>query len=170
MKTTISFGKVDYNERGKRNHPVELELELKNYPDKPIFSVCGNVWLTNKSDIVMGGQCIDSIWKYFSDQLQNPALYKEIMELWEKYHLNDMVPGTPEQEAAVASWIAEGNKHDYDKICEHLKSVGLYEVPIEKDGYILPYKYGSAWLYNPIPEQDLQRIVTIIGENNERSE
>lgn len=163
MKRTITFGKVDYNENGRKNHLVELEIELKDYPHKPVFSVCGSVWKPDKRDIVMGGQCIDSIWEYYSDELQNPTLYKEIMELWQKYHLNDLVAGTPEQEAAVSAWKAEGNKYEYDKACEHLKSVGLYEVPLEKDGYILPYKYGHSWLYRPIPEQDLQRIVNIIG-------
>lgn len=162
MKRIISFGKVDYNENGRRNHPVELEIRLKNYPERPVFTVCCNVWQTNRNDIVMGGQCLNSVWEYYSEQLTNAELYKEIMDLWEKYHLNDMNAGTPEQEAAIKVWEAEGNKYDYTAVCEYLKSIGLYEITIEKDGYILPYKYGSAWLYRPIPEQDLQRIITIV--------
>ena len=166
MKRTINFGKVDYNESGKRNHDVELVLELENYPDKPKFSVCGDVWQPNRKDIVMGGQCIDSIWEEFSGQLLNRPLYKEIMDLWEKYHLNDMNAGTAEQEAAVEEWLKHHDKkYDYTAACEHLKSIGLYEVPLEKDGSVLQYRYGQSWLYRPIPEQDLQRIVTIIQGN-----
>jgi hypothetical protein len=68
--------------------------------------------------------------------------------------------GTPEQEAAVKVWKEQGNRYEYKAICEMLKDLGLYEV--EYNGK--PYRYGSGWLYQPIPEADLQRIREIMKE------
>jgi hypothetical protein len=101
----------------------------------------------------MGGQCLDTLAEY----VDNP-LFKAIHMLWKNYHLNDMHAGTIEQEQAIAEWVANGNKYDYNTICEHLQSIGLYEV--EVDGK--PYKYGHGWLYRAIPEDDLSLIKKII--------
>ncbi|MBR6849414.1 MAG: hypothetical protein IKM88_04170, partial [Lachnospiraceae bacterium] len=53
---------------------------------------------------------------------------------------------------------------DYEKCCEYLKSVGMYEVELE-DGTM--YKFGCGWLTQPIPEEDLQKIEKIINEGRE---
>jgi hypothetical protein len=88
-----------------------------------------------------------------------------------------MNAGTPEQTEAIKKWEAEGNRYDYKAVCEYLKEIGLYEVPLDKDAY--PdvyereaekqetdkpvYRYGHAWLYRAIPEKDLNRIKEIIA-------
>jgi hypothetical protein len=137
---------------------VEMRLEYKNNDTtKPTFSVCGEVWYPNKSDVFMCGQCIDSIWEYYGDQIKDKDLFLEIKDLWEKYHLNDMNAGTLEQTRAL-----KGKRFDYTEACEYLKEKGLYEVDTEIDGRIMTYKYGHSWLYNPIPEADLLRIKKIM--------
>ena len=52
---------------------------------------------------------------------------------------------------------------DYTEVCNHLKEIGLYEVPFigrttgrEYNGEM--YKYGHGWVIQQIPEEDLQRI------------
>ena len=156
MRKTISFGKVDYNGIGRRNNEVTIDLELRN-TDKGIkFSACGNIWKGNNSDIICGGQCLDTIAEYITD-----PTFKEIHRLWKLYHLNSMHAGTVEQEEAIEKWKAEGNKYDYTAVCDYLKSINLYEV--EHEGK--PYKYGHAWLYRTIPEADLNKIKEIIGGN-----
>ena len=82
----------------------------------------------------------------------------EIYRFWKLYHLNGMHAGTEEQEAAIEAWKAQGNRYEYGKACEHLKSIGLYEV--EYNGK--PYRYGHGWLHREIPEADLARIQEII--------
>ena len=152
MKRTISFGKYAIYSKRKINE-VTIEIRLEEKDGKEVFTVCGNVWNMHKTDIVMGGQCLKELANY----IENP-IFKTIYKLWKNYHLNDMHAGTEEQEKAVEDWKSIGNGYDYRKVCEYLKSIGLYEV--ELDGK--PYKYGHAWLYRAIPENDLELIKKII--------
>ena len=64
-------------------HNVRVEVTLQENDNKPVFTAsasCGSI---------MCGQCIGDIWEEYQDQLKFKKLYKEIMELWQKYHLND---------------------------------------------------------------------------------
>ena len=189
----INFGKIDAEGRGRKINSVDLEIELRNADtDKPEFSVCGDVWNSRHTDIVQGGQCIDSIDKFF----KHDRLYKLIENLWKKYHLNSMHAGTVEQENCLKDFASEketiknelrnnawnkakiefnysenyfkewqnwnSSKWDsYTVDCELLKRHGLYEV--EVDGK--PYKYGHAWLYRAIPENDMNKIRAILDKD-----
>ena len=189
----INFGKIDAEGRGRKINSVDLEIELRNADtDKPEFSVCGDVWNSRHTDIVQGGQCIDSIDKFF----KHDRLYKLIENLWKKYHLNSMHAGTVEQENCLKDFASEKetiknelrnnawnkakieynysenyfkewqNWHSsewdsYTVDCELLKRHGLYEV--EVDGK--PYKYGHAWLYRAIPENDMNKIRAILDKD-----
>ena len=85
-------------------------------------------------------------------------LFATIKELWHKYHLNDMHAGTPEQEESLKKEnLLSAN--DFEKACEYLKSIGLYEVEYEGK----PYRYGSGWLHFPIPKKDLEKIHLILN-------
>jgi hypothetical protein len=99
---------------------------------------------------VCGGQCLDTIAEY----IKGNETFDKIYHFWKLYHLNDMHAGTIEQEAAIKLWEEQGNKYDYTKVCEYLKSINIYEVNYEGK----PYKYGHSWLYRAIPENDLQEI------------
>jgi hypothetical protein len=153
-KKTISFGKVDGYNIGRKNCEVMLTMNLT---EDNCFSVSGELWNNLHTDIIRGGQCINALYNDFPELQQN-KLYCEIMELWQKYHLNDMKAGTPEQERAIKEWKAQGNVYNYEKVCDYLKSIDLYEVPL--DGKL--YKYGSGWLKEEIPENDLLRIKEIM--------
>ena len=50
--------------------------------------------------------------------------------------------------------------NNYDESCNYLKSLGLYEVMHEGK----PYKYGTGWLYEPIPADDLAKIKNLFEE------
>lgn len=154
MKKTISFGKIDYNNSGRKNCLVTINLELRHTDKGVVFSCCGDIWNPRKSDIYCGGQCLDTIAEY----IKTP-MFKEIHRLWKLHHLNNMHAGTVEQEAAIEIWEAQGHKYDYSLVCDLLRDLDLYEV--EVDGK--PYKYGHGWLYRPIPESDLKRITEIIN-------
>ena len=126
------------------------------------FSACGDIWNHLHTDIYRGGQCLDEIAKYI-----HSPVFRQIYTFWKKYHLNGMHAGTPEQEKAVKEWEAAGNKYDYSAACEMLKACGLYEVPLNcrlvgtrnADGE--PYKYGSGWVIEDIPKDDLQKIIDL---------
>lgn len=94
MKKIFDFGKIDYTGTGRKSYPVTVEMEYTEHDGKKRFSVSGNIWNTRKTDIVAGGQCLDTIARY----IKTP-LFKEIYRLWKLYHLNDMHPECEHQAA-----------------------------------------------------------------------
>ena len=113
---TFNFGTVEV-EGYIGYHTVKVDVTLKEENDKPVFTAsatCGNI---------MGGQCIDEIWEECQDQLRykDYNLYKEIMELWQKYHLNDTKAWCEHQnygddmQEKVTVYHLRGNK-EYDRL------------------------------------------------------
>ena len=80
-KRTISYGKHAVQNKSKSNE-VTLTLDT----DRGYFSVCGDVWNHVHSDIIMGGQCVDTIVKNYARN----ANARNIRALWEVFHLRDL--------------------------------------------------------------------------------
>ena len=160
IKARFAFGKIDGYHNSKKSCPVFIDVELRNEQDKPEFSACGYVYNHLKTDCIIGGLCLDTLNEFHS--IKNNPMFRKIYRLWKLYHLNGMHAGTPEQEQAINAWKDAGNRYDYRKVCDYLKSIGLYEV--EHEGK--PYKYGHSWLYQPIPDDDLNEIRCLIGGAN----
>lgn len=89
----------------------------------------------------------------------------ELFNIWSQYHLNGMSAGLPIQVQAITEWKKQGNEYDYTKVCDHLKSINLYELPLKAnlpEGFFITgkeeisdtetYKYGHGWVYCVIPE------------------
>ena len=153
MKTTIDFGKHAVCGTRKVNR-VTVDIELRETDNGPVFSASGDIWNARHTDIVQGGQCLDSIAEI--PAIRANRRFKAVLRLWRAHHLNDMHAGTEAQENALAAYKAENglDRLDYDGECEVLKGMGLYE----DNGY----RYGSKWLYRPIPESDLAEIKALI--------
>ena len=154
MKKTFTFPKVAYTSSRKSNLPeVEVELRYKDSDlSKPVLSICGSLWNSNHTDIVMGGQCLDRLAKFNS--LRSNPLFKKLHRLWKNWHLNDLHAGTVKQESA----LKESGKQfeSYEDRCKYLESINL----LNDDGYV----YGSSWLYREIPEDDLKEIISLLAE------
>jgi hypothetical protein len=173
MERTIYLTNINYkgiNKSGHCRNRVEVELELTN---DNCFSATACVWNENHSDIYMGGQCFDDLKEI--PEVGELPIFKEIYDLWKKYHLNDLHAGTKEQEdilkEAVKTGELEGYGANYYKeTCDYLESKDmLYDKKylVEKkqaDGTIkrVPYRYGTGWLKEEIPEEDLLRIKSLI--------
>ena len=184
MKKTIEFGKIDFNNSGRKNCLVTVDIELrqkggdKTFTINPItkeriytgsttpvyleLSICGNIWNPRKTDIYCGGQCLDTIAEY----VKTP-LFKEIYKLWKIYHLNGTHAGTPEQEKAIEEWKKAGNQYDYTAACEYLKRINLYEVnytgwSINRHYNNAPYKYGHGWIIEELPADIVKRVKEIM--------
>ena len=155
MKKTFNFGKVDGYGNGRKTCLVTVDIELKNdEKGRPVFTASGDVWNNLKTDIIQGGQCLDSLIQY--KELKTNKLLKTIHDLWIKHHLNDMNAGTPEQSQALKEYHELNNtRFDYTKDVEYLKSINLWEVLLPSGGM---YKYGHGWLYREIPQTDLNII------------
>jgi hypothetical protein len=152
MKKVINFGKVDYNNIGKPINRVTVEVKFNDGK----LSICANIWNGSNTDIVCGGQCIDTLQEF--DSIKNNELFTSIYRLWKLYHLNDMHAGTIEQENAIKEWEELGNKYDYTEACNYLKSINLYEVSYNGS----PYTYGHSWLFQEIPLDDVKIINQIM--------
>ena len=157
MKKIFSFGKIDFNNTGEKINLVTIEVELKERNGNPVFTASGNIWNSRKSDIIMGGQCIDSIYTEFKNQISDKQRFEKIMNLWQRNHLNDLNAGTPEQSAIIENAEKQGWKYDYSQACELLKKAGKYEVI--HNGKL--YKYGTAWIYRAIAPEDLKEIKSL---------
>ena len=95
MKKTFNFGKIKYTNQKKATNLVTIDVELRHWGGKNIFtidrktgektvtgktpeymelSICGNIWNPRCSDIVCGGQCVDTIAKY-KEQLEDKEVF-----------------------------------------------------------------------------------------------
>jgi hypothetical protein len=122
--------------------------ELKPITAYKTLSICGN-----------GGQNIEEtadISKYTELFISKDDL-KAIIEIWEKWHLNDMKAGTVKQQAFIDEWI-KTNRYNYTAACEALKAAGLY---IDND-----YQYGHEWLVDPLPEDVITEITGVFEKYN----
>lgn len=190
MRKSFDFGKIRYTNKFRRVNPVVVDVRLEKKGGREIFktdcrtgektvtgrtpefwefAACGQIWNAGQTDIVCGGQCLDTIAKYES-QLNNPELFSVLYDLWKKYHLNSMYIGTPEQEAAVKEWIElGGHEYDYSKVCDMLEKRDLYEVnytglTVEKRYENEPYKYGHGWVVQELPEDVIAQIRHLLSE------
>lgn len=164
----FKFGKIDYYSTGRKINAVEVDFGLREYSNGSVsFTASCKVWNHIHTDIIAEGQMLDA-----NELLEIEAkskLFKTIKELWQKYHLNNLHAGTPEQEEALRAAYQKcresGNfdvlsySYDFTQACEYLKSIGLYEVEYEGK----PYRYGSGWINYPIPKDDLDKIYLILN-------
>lgn len=97
MKKRFDFGKIDYYGRGSRRNAVTVDVEYTEKDGKKVFTASGMIWNSTRTDCICGGQCLDTIAQY----IKNPT-FKQILRLWNLYHLNDMHPECEHQ--AAAGW------------------------------------------------------------------
>lgn len=75
----------------------------------------------------------------------------KLLDIWDRWHLNTMRAGTPRQQEILRPWLKRTPNKDYTEQCDYLFSHGL----LIDDGY----KYGTAWLYEPLPDD----VITFIS-------
>lgn len=103
MYKHFDFGKIDFNNKGRRINRVTVDMELRQNGDRKVFSASGNVWNVSNTYIICGGQCLDSIAPFMTD----PKFF-EILRLWKLYHLNDMHPECEHQ--ASMGWVEKARE------------------------------------------------------------
>jgi hypothetical protein len=85
-----------------------------------------------------------------------------LADLWDAMHLNDMRPATRAQSAALGTVPAVRN---YEESCKFLADAGL-----NPDNVTRPskgaYKYGSAWLFEPISDSVAAELLALLARLN----
>lgn len=151
----LDLGKVDYHGwHGRKINKITIEITLTDER----LSISGAIWNAPATDHISSGQNREEITELFPDD----AKVARIVEVWRRWHLNDMRAGTPAQEALLAEhqneWSRYHTESHYDWACGLLKSHGL----LRDDGY----KYGSAWLSEPLPAEIRAEVQGWIDEAN----
>jgi len=88
-RKTYVLGKTDYNGSGRRNCECAIEWELRDGR----FAMSACVWNPRKTDIYMGGQCVDEVASLFPEDLKA----QRMVSVWNLWHLNDMRAGCAHQ-------------------------------------------------------------------------
>lgn len=110
--------------------------------------------------IYIGGQCLDTIFQIAYEspkhtrhavRMRSNPTFQFLYDAWRASHRNDAYAGTPTQNEA----LGENCQADYDERIRILKEHDLVEDTLA-DG--TPYRYGTGWLYEPIPERTLEHL------------
>lgn len=132
------------------------------------FSASAHVWDARGNDHFMGGQCLEEVCRAFP----NDAQAQSILDVWKKYHLNDMRAGCEHQRAegwnvrpidpskptnAYGKHFPGQRQDSWNMLAwvtrdEHPE--GLLSHPCPTCGY----KYGSAWLKEELPPEIVATI------------
>lgn len=117
------------------------------------FSMCAEVWRPSKSDIIMGGQCVGEVAAMFPKDKKA----QRMVEIWKRWHLNDMKAGSPAQEMWLRENPIDPVEYTYPKDHYTVASTKLEAAGLNPDPDYLhngePYKYGHAWLKEEIPAE-----------------
>lgn len=130
----------------KEEHKEKKTTALETVTDYKTLSMCGT-----------GGQNREEIADInsYKELFITVADLNTIIQIWDKWHLNDMNAGTEKQTAFIMEWEKD-HKYNYTAVCKALKKVGLYE----DNGY----KYGHAWLVEIIPDEVITEITAIFDK------
>lgn len=87
----------------------------------------------------------------------NQQKVEMLQTIWDKYHLNNLIAGSPAQELYLDNNPISDHMNHYDIAVERLTAAGLnpdpnYQNPMTGE----QYRYGSAWLRKEVPEWALQ--------------
>jgi hypothetical protein len=124
---------------------VSIELSYKN--DLPVLSITG------EGDGSMG-QCVDHIKPLNQSQ-------KDLIQIWNEHHLNDMNAGTQEQSDLLKSMP---KPYDYDKARQYLDSFGRDGKPITAFELV---KINEDRTASQNKTKEIQKKIDIYNENYE---
>lgn len=156
------------------------------------LSVTGSV--VNTGELRLGdnrtvscGQCVDSLRAV--DEPASGIDVRRLADVWDRWHLNDMQPGTPRQmaflrqlppeqrvyERVKAALMAAGLEPDVpDDVMADLQSLsaktGMSVGDLADGMKIHGYRYGSLWLREEVPEDVLAFLRDLPDETPEDPE
>lgn len=158
MKKIFDFGKIAADGSGIECNAVTVEMEYREDGDKKRFSVSANVWNCRRTDIIMGGQCLDSLLPY----LKFNAKFVEIYRLWKLYHLNDMHPECKHQ--AAAGWREQAA----EKVTFYIFTMtvdAIRERDSLKRRILTAAQNGETWQTSPVEQLLLSLEYSVKSEN-----
>lgn len=133
------------------NNRENIEVDLEEKEKGFVLSISGNL----KNSAGQNNRDIYEKYVMGENEFIKKAELIRLLEIWERYHLNDMRPGTPKQMEALRSReVGENAIEGYMADSSYLKNVDLYN----DNGY----EYGSAWLFEEIPAEVINELKDIV--------
>lgn len=151
LKKTITVATVPPEGAYTGYGEVEIEISIKHEGDKVRLSISGEVgYRTEDEDgydtdeLCMCGQIGHTLKELYEDGTLHVIIPKDnflkLLEVWDRWHLNDMVAGCPHQMEILRA--DPERPRDYDE---------LIKDPVFKQCPECGYSYGSKWLYEEVP-------------------
>lgn len=144
FKRTFNLGKIDFRNRGRSSNAASVDIEYRlnvKYRDgKAVpyweYSASGSVWNSRHTDIISGGQNLDTMAKFRA--IRNDRNFGDIYALWKMYHLNGMTAGSPAQESAKENFKVDRSKvtwywYDSADITENTDEYGRHTTDNEDE-------------------------------------
>ncbi len=154
------------------HHAVTIDIDLKEKPQPqkgvdlkmhrtPLeLGISGSLWNLSRRDISQGGQMQDTLRKEFTDgnlKLKSnikPEDFKKLLDVWDRWHLNDLNAGTTKQRELVEQHKNDPKYAELDVFLDRPKAI-LKDFNADPDN---GYSYGSEWLYEPLPKDVVEFI------------
>lgn len=111
------------------------------------LSMVGEVFEYGQREASMAGQITDHLLSVEPNSEFDAATLKDMHDTWERWHLNDMKAGCAHQ---TVVWEI-GRYGNHQPSLDHTPRCP-----------ITGYRYGFAWLYDPMPEDVLNKVRTFI--------
>lgn len=92
----------------------------------------------------------------------NQEMVNMLRAIWDEYHLNDRVAGSPAQELYLKHNPCDDRMNHYEQAVKRLTAAGLNPDPNNTNPMTgKPYEYGSAWLRKDVPEWALEWLYNL---------
>lgn len=171
----FDFGNIAYDGSLPARNQAIVTLELRDTPNGPEVSVTGQIWERHgkwNRDVLSCGQNLDTMAEF----LVGVPLFDTLFGIWKRWHLNGMKAGCEHQRAARWDKLPIDPTKPLDSYGKHCgpdgamtwnmrvwvnpkeHPQGLLGVPCPTCGY----KYGTAWLYEPIPANVMEVIQKLL--------
>lgn len=132
---------VKIKEKQDNRKTIDLE-EVDKYN---VLSICGDL-----KEFTGGRPRWSGCGQIEDDIVTKNKLKLRLIEIWNRWHLNDMQSGTRKQNKCLDNWKERPEGWSYEEDCKYLKKHHLY-----KDR---GYKYGHSWLVELLPEDIIKEI------------
>jgi hypothetical protein len=159
------------NNSGRLSYPVYLDITLNCQPEERVTidleKIKGVATLSISGRIGRNAICCGQIQDELRQGLITGDFTPEdfdavwaLLEIWDRWHLNDLKAGTRKQEAILDRYKVKVGRDNlgYEEQVRILKHNDL----LEDSGY----RYGSAWLTEPMPDgtgKTLKKILERLG-------
>lgn len=161
MKTVfrkkVVLGYIRGNEYGyKQKMKVEVEVKLREHEEGLELSIVGYIWSPREVDTVSLGQNDDTIRellekKAFVELYYPERTIKQLLEIWEEWHLNSLKPYCIHQKKIIKEKL-QGKVLPYEE---------MIKIPEMSKCPECGYRYGSKWIFHQLPEQVIEFVKSL---------